>query len=123
MSGASAPAPQTEVPIVTLTASSRPAAGPTVARDVLTNLSVAELYERALAEREGTIAAEGSLVVRTGKHTGRSPRDKFVVREPSSEDKVWWGEVNHEISEANYDRLRARLMAYVQDRELYAQDL
>ena len=93
------------------------------AADVLTNLSVAELYERALAEAEGTLAAEGSLVVRTGTHTGRSPRDKFVVREPWSQDKVWWGEVNHEISEANYDRLRARLMTYVQDHPLYAQDL
>ena len=95
----------------------------TVGGSVLTNLSVAELYERALAEGEGTIAAEGSLVVLTGKHTGRSPKDKFVVREPSSQDKVWWGEVNHEISEANYDRLRARLMGYLKDRELYAQDL
>ena len=101
----------------------RPAPTPRLGGSVLTNLSVAELYERALAGEEGMIAAEGSLVVRTGKHTGRSPRDKFVVREPWSQDKVWWGEVNHEISEANYDRLRARLMGYLKDRELYAQDL
>src|SRR5262245_3845436 len=90
---------------------------------VLANLSVAELYERAVRDEEGVIAAEGPLVVRTGKHTGRSPRDKFVVREPWSQDKVWWGEVNHEISEADYDRLRGRLMAYLGDRQLYAQDL
>ncbi len=89
----------------------------------LANLSVAELYERAVAAGEGTIAAEGPLVVRTGQHTGRSPKDKFVVREPWSEDKVWWGDVNHEISEAHYDRLRARLMDYVADRQLYAQDM
>jgi phosphoenolpyruvate carboxykinase (ATP) len=90
---------------------------------VVANLSVAELYERAIAAGEGTIAAEGPMVVRTGTHTGRSPRDKFVVREPWSEAKVWWGDVNHPISEEHYDRLRARLMDYVADRQLYAQDM
>jgi phosphoenolpyruvate carboxykinase (ATP) len=90
---------------------------------VVANLPVAELYERAIAAGEGTIAADGPLVVRTGQHTGRSPRDKFIVREPWSEAKVWWGEVNHEISEEHYDRLRARLMAHVADRQLYAQDM
>jgi phosphoenolpyruvate carboxykinase (ATP) len=47
------------------------------------NLSTAELYEHATRNAEGVISAHGSLVVRTGKHTGRSPRDKFIVREPS----------------------------------------
>ena len=90
---------------------------------VVANLPVAELYEHAIRAAEGTIAAEGPLVVRTGQHTGRSPKDKFVVREPWSQDKVWWGEVNHEISEEHYDRLRARLVEYVADRQLYAQDM
>jgi len=87
------------------------------------NLSTAELYEDALREGEGVIAAEGPLVVRTGKHTGRSPKDKFIVREASSEAKVWWGDVNHPISEEHYDRLRARLMTYLADRRLYSQDM
>ena len=90
---------------------------------ILANLPTAELYEHAIAAGEGTIAAEGPLVVRTGQHTGRSPKDKFIVREPWSQDKVWWGEVNHEISEEHYDRLRARLVAHVADRTLYAQDM
>ncbi len=90
---------------------------------VVSNLPVAELYERAIRAAEGTIAAEGPLVVHTGQHTGRSPKDKFVVREPWSQDKVWWGEVNHEISEEHYDRLRARLVEYVADKQLYAQDM
>jgi phosphoenolpyruvate carboxykinase (ATP) len=90
---------------------------------IVANLPVAELYEHAIRAAEGTIAAEGPLVVRTGQHTGRSPKDKFVVREPWSQDKVWWGEVNHEISEEHYDRLRARLVDYVADRQLYAQDM
>jgi phosphoenolpyruvate carboxykinase (ATP) len=95
---------------------------PELGRLVRANLSTAELYEDAIRVGEGMIAAQGPLVVRTGKHTGRSPQDKFVVREPSTEAKVWWGDVNHPISEANYDRLRARLVAYLAHRTLYAQD-
>ena len=68
------------------------------------------------------MAAAGPLVVRTGKHTGRSPEDKFIVDEPSSHDKVWWGPVNRPITEADYDRLRARLVDYLGDKLLYAQD-
>jgi len=101
----------------------RPAPTTPIGGSILTNLSTAELYERAVRAGEGEIAAEGPLVVRTGQHTGRSPRDKFIVREPWSEAKVWWGDVNHEISEAQYDRLRARLMDHVADRQLYAQDM
>jgi phosphoenolpyruvate carboxykinase (ATP) len=96
---------------------------PLRARTTFTNLSTAELYEHALREGEGMLAANGPLVVRTGKHTGRSPKDKFIVREPSSETNIWWGDVNHPISEENYLRLRARLLGYVADRTLYAQDL
>ncbi len=101
----------------------RPAPTAAIGGTVLANLSTAELYERAVAAGEGTIAAEGPLVVRTGHHTGRSPKDKFVVREPWSEAKVWWGDVNHEISEEHYDRLRARLVEHVADKQLYAQDM
>jgi phosphoenolpyruvate carboxykinase (ATP) len=85
-------------------------------------LSGAELYEDAIRAGEGLLAAAGPLVVRTGKHTGRSPQDKFIVDEPSSHDKVWWGSVNRPIAEADYDRLRARLVDYVGDKVLYAQD-
>ncbi|HEX3266129.1 MAG TPA: phosphoenolpyruvate carboxykinase (ATP) [Candidatus Limnocylindrales bacterium] len=90
---------------------------------IVANLSTAALYEAAARDGEGMIAADGPLVVSTGTHTGRSPKDKFIVREPSSEAKVWWGDVNHEITEEHYDRLRARLMGYVADRRLYSQDL
>jgi len=87
------------------------------------NLSTAELYEHAARNGEGIISAHGSLVVRTGKHTGRSPRDKFIVREPSSDADVWWGPVNQPISEEHYDRLRARLVKHLADRPVYSQDL
>jgi phosphoenolpyruvate carboxykinase (ATP) len=90
---------------------------------IVANLSTAALYEAAVREGEGLIAADGPLVVSTGTHTGRSPKDKFIVREPSSEANVWWGDVNHPISEEHYDRLRGRLMAYLAERRVYSQDL
>ena len=93
-----------------------------IARTVRANLSVAELYEDAVRAGDGLIAAEGPLVVRTGKHTGRSPQDKFIVKEPSSAAKIWWGEVNRPIALEHYDRLRARLMDYLATRRVYAQD-
>jgi phosphoenolpyruvate carboxykinase (ATP) len=93
-----------------------------IGRVLRANLSTAELYERAIRAGEGLIAAEGPLTVRTGKHTGRSPQDKFVVREPSSERDIWWGDVNHPIDEGHYDGLRKRLLAHLAEREVYAQD-
>ena len=95
---------------------------PPLGRKLSVNRSVAELYEDAIRAGEGLVAAEGPLVVRTGTHTGRSPKDKFIVDEATSRDRIWWGEVNRPISEAHYDRLRARLVAYVSERHLYAQD-
>ena len=99
-----------------------PIARPDLGRRVRANLSTAELYEDAIRAGDGLVAAEGPLVVRTGKHTGRSPEDKFIVDERSSRDKIWWGPVNRPISETHYDRLRARLIEYVGDKDLYAQD-
>ena len=104
------------------TSPTRPGTRPALGRNIRANLPTAELYEDAIRAGEGMIAAEGPLVVRTGKHTGRSPEDKFIVEEPSSVGKIWWGPVNRPISEANYDRLRARLVEYVASRDLYAQD-
>jgi phosphoenolpyruvate carboxykinase (ATP) len=98
-------------------------ARPSLGRRVRANLPTAELVEDAIRAGEGLIAADGPLVVRTGKHTGRSPQDKFLVDEPSSSGKIWWGDVNRPISEANYDRLRSRLVAYCAERDLYSQDL
>jgi phosphoenolpyruvate carboxykinase (ATP) len=86
------------------------------------NLSTPTLYEHTVRRYEGMISHLGPLVVRTGQYTGRSPKDKWVVDEPTTRDEIWWGEVNQAMSEENYDRLRARLMAYLQQRELFVQD-
>ncbi|MEO6206341.1 MAG: phosphoenolpyruvate carboxykinase (ATP) [Candidatus Limnocylindrales bacterium] len=93
-----------------------------IGRFVRANLATAELVERAIGAGEGMIAADGPLVVRTGKHTGRSPQDKFIVNESSSRDRIWWGELNRPITQAHYDRLRKRLVEYCRTRDLYAQD-
>ncbi len=90
-------------------------------RSLRVDKPVAELYEDAIRRGEGMVAAEGPLVVRTGQHTGRSPQDKFIVEEPTTRDHIWWGPVNRPISEAHYDRLRTRLVAYLADRDLYVQ--
>lgn len=86
------------------------------------NLSTPLLYEEAIRRREGRLAHLGPLVVRTGQHTGRSPNDKFVVREPSSADKVWWGKVNRAMEPANFETLHRRLLAYLQGKDLFVQD-
>src|SRR5208283_4487342 len=64
----------------------------------------------------------GPLVVRTGQYTGRSPRDKFIVREPSSANQVWWGDVNRPMEPEQFHRLHSRLLAYLQDRDVFVQD-
>ena len=55
---------------------------------------------------EARLAEGGPLVVDTGRHTGRSPKDKFLVREPESEDRIWWGDVNQPLEEEQFEGLR-----------------
>lgn len=86
------------------------------------NLSTPALYEEAIRRREGRLAHLGPFVVRTGQYTGRSPKDKFIVREPTSRDEVWWGEVNQPFDEVNFDRLFGRMLAFLQGRDLFVQD-
>src|SRR5579883_154030 len=87
------------------------------------NLSADELYAEALSRGEGRLASNEALVVSTGKFTGRSPKDKFIVRHPSSENHVWWGTVNRDISEANFEKLYAKMTAAMNEKELYVADL
>jgi len=89
---------------------------------VFWNLGTAALVENAIRRREGLLAAGGALVVRTGQYTGRSPDDKFIVREPSTQDRIWWGPVNRPFDPARFDALYGRLLAYLQGGDLYVQD-
>ena len=90
--------------------------------NVYWNLTTAALYEHTIRNREGLISHLGPLVVRTGSHTGRSPNDKFVVKDSETENSVWWGKVNRPFEPADFDRLLLRLQAYFQHRDVYVQD-
>jgi phosphoenolpyruvate carboxykinase (ATP) len=92
------------------------------ASHVYWNPGVPELYEEAVRRRESVIAAGGPLLCRTGQHTGRSPNDKFIVREPSSEQHVAWGKVNRPIDESSFDSILRRMLAHVRGRDLFVQD-
>lgn len=92
------------------------------AANVYWNLPPARLYEEALKRGEAVIAPGGPLVAETGKFTGRSPKDKFTVREASSEADIWWGEVNRPISEASFERLFDKARAFVEGRDLFVFD-
>ncbi|HYC01962.1 MAG TPA: phosphoenolpyruvate carboxykinase [Azospirillaceae bacterium] len=87
------------------------------------NLGTAGLYEQAIRRGEAALAKDGPLVALTGQHTGRSPNDKFIVQEETTADDIWWGNVNKPISEEAFDRLFARVQAYLQGREVFVQDL
>src|SRR5579872_4354811 len=89
---------------------------------VFANLSTAELYEHALRRDEGSLGADGQLIVDTGKHTGRSPNDKFFVREPSSENNIDWGKTNKPIDAARFDALLQRVGDYLGKRDIYVLD-
>lgn len=89
---------------------------------VYRNLSVPELIEHALAKGEGVLASNGALCVDTGKYTGRSPNDKFIVEQESSKDEIHWDKVNMPITEANFNFLYRRVLSYIQGRDLYIFD-
>ena len=86
------------------------------------NLSVASLVEHAVRRGEALLASNGALVVRTGQYTGRSPRDKFVVARPEHEALIDWGTVNQRMAAEVFERLLARVTAYLANRPLFVQD-
>jgi len=86
---------------------------------VYRNPTAAELYEHTVRRGAGVLAPGGALLVDTGRHTGRSPNDKFLVREPSSEQEIWWGDINRPFTKAAFESLRGRVLAYLQNRDLF----
>ena len=86
------------------------------------NLPTAALFEEAVRRQEGLIAANGPLACLTGQHTGRSPNDKFLVREPSSEAVIAWGTVNRAMEPAQFDLLHRDVVTSLQGKELFVLD-
>jgi len=87
------------------------------------NLTRAQLYEEAVRRGEGVLAKDGPFVVETGKHTGRSAKDKFIVRNTASEDSVWWGEINQPMEQATFDSLYAKFQEHLRGKDVFVQDL
>ena len=89
---------------------------------VYRNLGPAQLTEHALRRGEGKLSNTGALVVTTGKYTGRSPDDKFIVDVPSVHDDIAWGKVNRPISREKFLAIKAKATAYLQNREVFVFD-
>ncbi len=86
------------------------------------NPTTSLLYTHALTRGDGRLAEGGPLAVDTGVHTGRSPKDKFVVQEPGSEDRIWWGDVNQPFAEDRFEGLRAKVTEQLGSHDVYVVD-
>ncbi|MEO7021966.1 MAG: phosphoenolpyruvate carboxykinase (ATP) [Ktedonobacteraceae bacterium] len=86
------------------------------------NLPPATLIEQALARQEGVLAANGAFAATTGSHTGRSPKDKYIVSHEKYAENIWWGENNHPMSHEHFAAVRQSLSAYLQGRDVFVLD-
>ncbi|MCS6980246.1 MAG: phosphoenolpyruvate carboxykinase (ATP) [Flavobacteriales bacterium] len=86
------------------------------------NLTPAALYEHCLEQGHGVLTDSGALAVSTGEFTGRSPKDRFIVRDEITEGAVWWGDINIPFSSENFDRLFLKMAAYLQGADVYVRD-
>jgi len=86
------------------------------------NLNTPELYEEVARRNEGALSDHGNIIVDTGEHTGRAAKDKAIVREPGSEDKVFWGDVNKDFPQDKFNAIKERMMAHANCRDLFVQD-
>ncbi len=91
-------------------------------RKIYWNLPPAVLVEHALSRDEGVLASNGALAAMTGVHTGRSPKDKYIVSNEEYAAKIWWGENNHPMPSETFDLIRSTLAAYLQGRDVYVLD-
>ena len=92
-------------------------------RKIYWNLPTEALYEEAIFRKEARLTKKGALAVNTGKHTARAAKDKYVVKEPETEDEIWWGEYNRPFSEQKFNDVLGRLQAYLQGRDVFVQDV
>jgi len=90
--------------------------------DAYWNLTPAELVEESIIRGEGVLSDNGALAVDTGKFTGRSPKDRFIVCDERTEKSVWWGDINIKFDPEKFDRLYDRVCAYLQGKTIYVRD-
>ena len=85
------------------------------------NLPPARLVELAVKRGEAVLAAEGPIVAETGAHTGRSPNDKFLVKDPAIDGDIWWGDVNRPFEREKFDALLARAQDYLKGKDIFVE--
>lgn len=91
-------------------------------RKVYWNLPTEALYEEAIFRGEARISHQGPIIVDTGKHTARAANDKFIVRESTTEENIWWGQYNRPFPTEKFNELFSRLQGYLQGRDVFVQD-
>lgn len=85
-------------------------------------LTSAELHQITLDKNMGREASSGALAVNTGEFTGRSPQDRFIVKDKITEDRIWWGDINIPFEPSKFDKLYDKVISYLNDKELYVRD-
>src|SRR4051794_28745374 len=90
---------------------------------LFTLTSTEELLKKAIARNEGQVASNGAFNVSTGKRTGRSPKDRFIVKESSTQNDIDWGKINQPIAEENFDALWQKADQYIQTKEHFISHL
>src|SRR5690554_8099789 len=85
-------------------------------------LTPKQLHDITIAKGQGVEASSGALAVNTGEFTGRSPKDRFIVKDSITEDKVWWGNVNIPFDSDKFEKLLNKVAAYLSEKEIYVRD-
>ena len=86
-------------------------------------LSADELVNHTISSKQGTVNDKGALIVKTGKFTGRSPKDRFLVKDDITSSKVWWGEINKPFSSKDFDSILDKMVSYVESKTLFVRDV
>ena len=86
------------------------------------NLTVSDLYEISISKNLGQLTNDGVLSINTGKFTGRSPKDRYIVRDEITEEKVWWGDINIPIDQISFENLYNKITKHLSNKELYVRD-
>ena len=86
------------------------------------NLTADELHDVTIENGQGVEAASGALAINTGEFTGRSPQDRFIVKDDITADKIWWGDINIPFEADNFDKLYDKVVAYLSGKEVYVRD-
>ena len=97
--------------------------GITAKNNIFWNLPVSELVTKTLQNKQGVLTSTGALMCNTGEYTGRSPKDKYVVKDAITENTVWWGDVNHPFSPQDFDKLYDKVTNFIGNKEIYVKDV